>query len=117
MVTPLLSFSVNATAPRPRSSQFAAINRAPFRIVVNRRQFVAGREVKPPEKLSACHRAGRRRVIRSPRRRGRAPAWEFRGQAPNVTLTVVGDLRSSNGELCPQYSATIAMKVRSLDRA
>jgi len=29
MVTPLLSFSVNATAPRPRSSQFAAINRAP----------------------------------------------------------------------------------------
>ena len=24
--------------------------------------------------------------------------WEFRGQAPNVTLTVVGDLRSSNGE-------------------
>ena len=27
-MTPLLSFSVNATAPRPRSSQFAAINRA-----------------------------------------------------------------------------------------
>src|SRR5262245_5507328 len=40
----------------------------------------------------------RRRFIRSPRRRGRASAWEFRGQAPNVTLTVVGDLRSSNGE-------------------
>ena len=39
-----------------------------------------------------------RRLTRSPRRRGRASAWEFRGQAPNVTLTVVGDLRSSNGE-------------------
>src|SRR6516225_1260008 len=37
-------------------------------------------------------------LIRSLRRRGRARWAEFRGQAPNVTLTVVGDLRSSNGE-------------------
>ena len=37
-------------------------------------------------------------AVSSAEGRGRAPAWEFRGQAPNVTLTVVGDLRSSNGE-------------------
>src|SRR5258708_40239849 len=35
-------------------------------------------------------------AVSSAEGRGRAPAWEFRGQAPNVTLTVVGDLRSSN---------------------